>query len=177
MRKEQYILFIIVLTFSTLSIKCKKAINYDAQIHEIDSLYKAHKLDSLFYPNMSKCGGAVFGYYLNKQLVLIHSVYNAELGYTSKRVYFNKNEIVKIIYEEHKVKWEKFHQNHHPQLDARDFNKMNYSNVMYTFTLKPSLKMIQFNSDTIQSEEINMDLLETLLECSKSMKKELETQQ
>ena len=67
-------------------------------VAEIDSLYNNGNLSEKIYPTMSACGGQLIGFYFDEELKLINSKYNAELGYSTKKIYWNGNTIQKIIY-------------------------------------------------------------------------------
>ena len=74
----------------------------------IDRLKTENELIKVFYPNMSACGGGLYGYYQGDNLILISSNYGAELGYSSKTVYLKEDKIVKIMYCEHYAEWVKY---------------------------------------------------------------------
>ena len=50
----------------------------------IDRLKTENKLIKVFYPDMSACGGGLYGYYQGDKLILISSNYGAESGFSSK---------------------------------------------------------------------------------------------
>lgn len=52
----------------------------ESYVEYVDSMVEQNLLEKREYPNMSKCGGALNGYYLNDSLVLIDAIYGAELG-------------------------------------------------------------------------------------------------
>ena len=84
-------------------------------ILEIDSLFDKGVLTKKTYPNMSRCGGGLAGFYFNNELKLINSKYQAELGYSSQKIYWDKNKMVKIIYREYFAEWEKYEKNYPPE--------------------------------------------------------------
>lgn len=68
MKKIVYIL--ILLTNLTFGQKVKLTEpDIENYTKTIDNLKKENKLVKIFYPNMSSCGGGLYGYYLNKNLV------------------------------------------------------------------------------------------------------------
>ena len=80
----KYLTFILII-FSQLTFgQTKTKPEIDDYVKIIDSLISNNKLIKVFYPNMSACGGGLFGYYQNGELVLIDATYQAELGFSSK---------------------------------------------------------------------------------------------
>jgi len=139
----------------------------------IDKLKTENKLKKVFYPNMSACGGGLDGYYLDKKLVLINATYQAELGYSSKTLYINQDNFVKIIYREHFAEWEKYEKKYPSDKYEFDAKKMTYSDTLYTITLAtPTVFKKQVGNKTI-SNEINQTLIDNLVNCGHEMKKEL----
>lgn len=139
----------------------------------IDKLKTENKLEKVFYPNMSVCGGGLDGYYLDKKLVLIDATYQAELGYSSRTLYINQDNFVKIIYREYFAEWEKYEKKYPSDKYEFDAKKMTYSDTLYTITLTtPTVFKKQAGNKTI-SNEINQTIIDNLVNCGQEMKKEL----
>jgi hypothetical protein len=168
---------IYILTFLTSLVYGQTTTLTEPEIEKyaktIENLKAENKLEKIFYPNMSACGGGLYGYYLDNKLVLIDATYQAELGYSSRILYINQDNFVKIIYREHFAEWEKYEQKY--PSDKYEFNekKMTYSDTLYKITLAtPTVFKKQAGNKTI-SIEINQTLIDELLHCGREMKEEL----
>ena len=142
---------------------------------EIDSLFDNGILTKKFYPNMSACGGGLFGFYYNNELKLIDSKYQAELGYSSKKIYWNGNEILKIKYREYFAEWEKYEKNYPPKKVEYDPNKMTYSDTIYEITFGDKYEFKKIADNKLISTKTDSTLIEKLTDCGKRMKTELES--
>jgi hypothetical protein len=142
---------------------------------EIDSLYVNGVLTKKFYPNMSACGGGLAGFYYQNELKLIDSKYQAELGYSSKKIYWNGNKILKINYREYFAEWGKYEQNYPPDKVEYDPNKMTYSDTIYEITLGTKYEFKKIAHEKIIFEKIDSTLIDKLIDCGKRMKSELES--
>lgn len=70
MKKVAFLLIVLSnMTFGQTDTM--SASDIEAYAKTMDRLRAENNLVEVFYPNMSRCGGAVRGYYLNKQLVVI----------------------------------------------------------------------------------------------------------
>jgi hypothetical protein len=142
-------------------------------VNSIDKMKAKNKLEKIFYPNMSGCGGALYGYYLDKKLVLIDATYQAELGFSSKTIYIDQDNFVKIIYREHFAEWGKYEQKYPSDKYEFDASKMTYTDTLYTISLtNPTIFKKQAGKMTI-STEINQPLINKLVNCGQEMKREL----
>ncbi len=128
-----------------------------------------------FYPNMSYCGGALYGIYKNKELIRIESTYSGELGYSTKNVDFEKNELVKIIYYEHFPEWDKYYEKY-PDLDDIDPEKMTYSDTLYILEFGKKRSFEKYAGKKLISTENDEELVESLVTCIEIMKNELATE-
>ena len=142
-------------------------------IKEIDSLYDNGILTKIFYPNMSACGGGLYGFYYNNELILIDSKYGAELGFSSKKIYWNGNKILKIKYRQHFAEWGKFEKKH-PK-DEWDDNKMTYSDTIYKIIFGDKYEFKKMTNEKVISTKIDSTLIKKLTDCGKRMKMELES--
>lgn len=66
----------------------------DKYVSVIDNYLKSKKLKEKFLDHMSIPGGAVWGYYLKGELVLIKTSYGAEYGYTDYSYYIKNDSLV-----------------------------------------------------------------------------------
>jgi hypothetical protein len=147
----------------------------DFTITEIDSLFDNGILTKKFYPNMSFCGGGLYGFYYNDELKLIDSKYQGELGYSSRKIYWNGDEILKIKYREYFAEWGKYEKNYPPEKVEYDPSKMTYSDTIYEITFGDKYKFKKIADNRIISTKTDSTLIEKLTDCGKRMKTELES--
>lgn len=153
----------------------RETILNDFRITEIDSLYDNGILTKKFYPNMSYCGGALYGFYYNGELKLIDSKYQAELGYSSKKIYWNGEQVLKIKFREYSAEWGKYEENYPPDKVEYDPNKMTYSDTIYEITFGDKYEFKKMADDKLVSRETDSTLVDNLINCGKRMKMELES--
>jgi len=173
MRLLIYILiFFTNLTFGQ-TVKMTKS-EVEKYVKTIDGLRNENKLVKVFYPNMLGCGGGLDGYYLNKELVLIDAIYQAELGFLSRTFYVMQDKFFKLIYREHFAEWGKYKQNYPP--DKYEWNpfKMTYTDTVYSITLVNPTIFHKKSNENIISKNINQSLVDRLLNCGLEMTKELQ---
>ncbi|WP_299125373.1 hypothetical protein [uncultured Tenacibaculum sp.] len=144
-------------------------------IMEIDSLFDNGILSKKFYPNMSACGGRLYGFYYNNDLILIDSKYGAELGFSSQKIYWNGNKILKIKYREYFAEWEKYQKNYPPKKVEYDPSKMTYSDTIYEITFGNKYGFKKMAKEKVISIKTDSILIEKLTDCAKQMKTELES--
>lgn len=135
-------------------------------------LKKAHNLQRYFHPNMSHCGGALYGIYSDNQLIRIESRYGAELGYSSKHVDFKNNEVVKITYREHFAEWDKYSEKY-PDHDGFDPKRMTYSDTLYVLEFGKERSCKKYAGEKLVSKSLDEELSVRLLKCVETMKSEL----
>jgi hypothetical protein len=145
----------------------------DKYTESIDKLRAGNKLVKVFYPNMSFCGGGLYGYYLNKKLVLVDATYQAELGFSSKTYYIEHDNYVKIIYREHFAEWGKYEEKYpHDKFDF-DPSKMTYTDTIYSIVFaNPTIFNKKSKGKTI-SNKLDQSLIDRLQNCGLEMKAEL----
>ncbi len=144
-------------------------------VAKVDSLYKKGKLQKKFYPNMSGCGGALYGYYYKNELQLIDSKYGAELGYSSKKMYWKDKEIVKIIYHQHVADWEAYEKKYPQKKYKFNPSKMTYSDTTYIIQLGKNADFKMLAGKEIISTTADNALITDLANCGKRMVLELES--
>jgi hypothetical protein len=142
--------------------------------NSIDKFRAENRLVKISYPNMSGCGGGVDGYYLNKNLVLIDATYNAELGFSSRTIYVDKDRFLKVIYREHFAEWGKYEEKYPHDKFEYDPTKMTYSDTVYSITLTNPTVFHKKAGNKIISNKIDQSLLDKLLSCGQQMKLEVQ---
>lgn len=174
---------ILIIPIKSKPFDWKDKVNTDISLREadsivinIDSMTQSKLLTKYFYPNMSFCGGALYGYYKEDELIYINSIYSAELGFSSRQVYLYEGKILKIIYREHFAEWEKYDLNHPPDKYEYDTSKMTYSDTLYTITFNEKLKFEKQSMKKLISKDVDSKLIERLTECAVGMREELETE-
>jgi hypothetical protein len=142
----------------------------------VDSLMAKRALQKYFFPNMSFCGGALYGYYYQSKLVYIDATYAGELGFTNTKVYFKDTTVYKIIYRKYVPEWTKFYSKY-PNADRKlEEKKMTYTDTTYTLVLSKPIAITK-TARKGYSQAINEGgLSKHLLYCAYEMKKELETE-
>lgn len=144
-------------------------------ILEIDSLFNNGILTKKFYPNMSYCGGALYGYYYKDELKIIDSEYGAELGFSSKKIYCNGNKILRINYREYFPEDGKYLKNYPLEKYEYDPSKMTYSDTIYESTSLNKYEFKKMADNKVVSTIIDSTLMKRLIDCGKRMKTELES--
>lgn len=144
------------------------------QNQEIQSLKQNGKLTHYEYPSMSRCGGALDGFYLGNELILISSTYGGEMGQSSKNINWKNNQPIKIEYREQWADWEKYNKKY-PKETEFDEKKMFYTDTLYTIELGKTWKFQKSAGRKTVSTIIDSALVNRLIICAFSMKEELET--
>ena len=138
----------------------------DSIVKLIDKEINDKVLTKYFHPNMSVCGGAIWGYYLDSTLLVIDSRYGAELGYVTQKVYLYNSEIIKINGEGEAAEWEKYEEKYPHEKYEFDESKMTYMHSEYEIFFGENVQILgDMESD---STSINR-----LINCANTMNKEL----
>lgn len=148
----------------------------DSLTKEADRLFDQQLLTKYFYPNMSGCGGGLYGYYKDSTLCIIDAVYQGELGFSSRKMYWYDGRIIKINYREHFAEWARYEENYPADKFEWDPNKMTYTDTIYQITLGIKYQMQKMACNKIISEKQDSILINRLLNCGFEMKKELENE-
>lgn len=143
-------------------------------VFTIDSLMNANSLQKFSYPNMSSCGGGLYGYYDHDKLVYIDATYQAELGYSRREMYFKDSVIYKIIYREYFADWDKYQKIN--SIDTVDTSKITYSDTLYTIIFAKTIYFTKASKSKLISKKANKNLIFSLLDCGREMKLELESE-
>ena len=146
----------------------------DRLTKEMDRLFEQKLLTRYFYPNMSGCGGGLYGYYKDSTLLIIDATYKTELGFSSRKVYWHDGNIIKINYREHFAEWAKYEKNYSSDKFEWDPSKMTYTDTIYQITLGDKYQMQKITGSKLISEKQDSLLIKILVDCGFEMKKELE---
>lgn len=146
----------------------------DSLTGELDLLVEQHILKKYPYPNMSLCGGRLDGYFKDSTLFVIDAIYQAELGYLSHKMYWYKNDLIKIVYHEHYAEWEKYKEDYPSDKFEWAPNKMTYTDTIYYITLGKECLLQKVADGKVISENPDTALLNKLIDCGFTMKNELE---
>jgi hypothetical protein len=123
---------------------------------------------------MSFCGGALYGYYVDTNLLIINANYGgAEGAYSRRKVYWNSNQIVKIDYQEHYIDWEKYQKDNTAKTNSSPI--ITYTDTAYQILLTSEPQMKKLVGDSIVSEEWDSVLVKRLVDCGFIMREELKT--
>ncbi|MBN2571135.1 MAG: hypothetical protein JXA68_03325 [Ignavibacteriales bacterium] len=139
----------------------------------INKLKSENDLIKVFYPNMSACGGGLNGYYQGDKLLFISSTYSAELGYSSKTVYFKDNKTVKIIYREHYAEWGKYEEKYPSDKYEWNPDKMTYSDTLYSISFSSPISFEKSSYDKFIDNQVDYELIKRLTDCTEEMRNEL----
>lgn len=127
-----------------------------------------------FYPNMSSCGGALYGYYDGEELVKIDATYGGELGFSRKTIDYREGKIVRIRYIEHFPEPKYYEEKHQGQ--TIDLRKIKYCDKRIDIDFYPVEKMRTYMNNKRVKTVISREELDRLIDCSKQMELELETE-
>lgn len=144
-------------------------------VKKIDSLKIKNLIQKISFPDMSACGGGLDGYYYNDKLVYIDATYQAELGYSRRKMYIKDTLILKILYQKHFAEWEKYFKIYPNDKYIFDPQKMTYSDTLYTIIICNPISFVKSAKKKIISKNIDQKLIDELISCGLEMKQELET--
>ena len=175
--KKMRATIIILLLFSTkLFGQIPTELEVEKYVNTVDSLKNENQLKKFFYPNMSFCGGALYGYYFQNKLVYIDAIYGGDLCYTSTIVYFKDTSVYKLVYRQVWPDWDNFNKKYPEASEKLIKRKMTYTDTTYNIIpTKPAVYTITANKKIV-SKDINSKFINQLLFCGQEMKKELETE-
>ena len=143
---------------------------------ETDRLIEQKLLIKYSYSHMSGCGGGLYGYYKDSIMLMTDATYKAELGFSSRKIYWHDGNIIKIIYREHFAEWAKYEENYPPDKYEWDPNKMTYTDTVYQITLGKKYQMQKMAVGELISEKSDPNLINRLIDCGLEMRQELETE-
>jgi hypothetical protein len=171
----KYIVYIFILiTKLTFGQTVKEtAPDIERYVNSINMLKAENKLVKIFYPNMSSSGAKLYGYYLNKNLVLIDASYNSKLGFSSKTFYIDHDKFLKVIYREHYSVWRKYEEKNMNDKFEFDPVKMTYTDTIYSVILSTPKVFNKIVRDKIISKKLDQFLIDELFSSGQQMKLEL----
>ncbi len=166
---------IYILTVLSTNLAFGQIREFGDYLMTIHQLKAENKLIKVSYPNMSSCGGAVDGYYLDKNLVQISAQYNAELGFTKQEVFFNNDTILRIDYKQNIAEWGKYDQNYPADKYDWDPDKMTYTDTSYIIMFSDPIIFIKWGREQkIVKREVEQKIVNQLRSCAQEMKQELQ---
>lgn len=172
------LLFFISIIWTNLlvgQVLTKKQV--DSYVKTVDSLKTSKKLKRYRYPEMSFCGGSLYGYYFDKQLIYIDATFSGELGFTRKQIYLKDTVFYKVIFQEYFPEWDKYYKKFaKDSLKDIDANKMTYSDTLYTIILTEPPTCVKTAAKKVINKNVDLTQMNNLIECGRRMKKELETE-
>lgn len=142
----------------------------ETYVKSIDKLKAKNKLQKIYYPKMSSCGGVVHGYYFNEKLVLIDATYYSELGFSSQFLYLNQDQFVKAVCHRNIAEWEKYAQNYPADKYEFDESKMTYVDTFLTVIFSDSI----YSQQQPGNASVSSEVIEHLLGCGQRMVSELQ---
>lgn len=148
----------------------------DSLTKEMDRLLERQLLTKYFYPNMSRCGGELYGHYKDSKLLIIDATYQAELGYSSRKYYWHNGGIVKINYREHFAEWAKYEVKYPSNQFEWEPSKMTYTDTIYQITLGNEYQMQTMADGKVISEKTDSNLINKLVNCGFEMRNEIENE-
>lgn len=167
----------------TERIKCEKTkikllstlnkAKIDSLTSELDKLMAEKSLSKYSYPDMSGCGGGVYGYYSDSTLLIIDATHKAELGHTRRKIYWSEERPIKITYREHFAEWKRYDEKYPSEKYDWDPSKMTYTDTTYQITLGKEHQMLKMANGKQISKNLNAALANRLIDCSFEMKGEL----
>lgn len=168
-------LIIVQLLFFACNVFGQTLRTTDIEVYtrKVDELKAEKKLEEKFYPDMSACGGGLYGYYHDQKLVLIDATYRAELGFSSRTIYLKDTSFVKIVYREHFAEWGKYDQKYPSDKYKWDPKKMTYTDTLYTISLSSPIGFTKRAGGKVISRQVNQELIDQLIRCGKEMRREL----
>lgn len=152
----------------------------DAKSKKIDSLFKVNALEEKVFPQMSRCGGSLKGYYLKNELILIHTLYSGPMGFTDTKWYIENGKLFKSVqfgfeYEEPENLDEycKTHQTANHECDFSALKAKTYRSVFYDYKKMVSFSKVENNEPFNLTKENQKSEIKLLKSCFKSLVEEL----
>jgi hypothetical protein len=147
----------------------------DRYCKEIQSKLDKKELERFFYPDMSYCGGSLYGYYDKNKLVYIDATYGAELGYIQK-IYFIKDsvyfKIVETNYQPADMV-DEYCKTHKTKTGECDFKNMPFDKIVTTVIFSNNRIVARTKNGKKSELKNTADIIESLIDCGQIMQKEL----
>lgn len=166
------IVLFLLLTMNLYSQTLTKS-SVNLYVKNVDSLKVIGKLNKYFYPNMSYCGGALYGFYNKDKLVLMEATHGGEFdNFISYKIYLKDSLVYKIVFRQHIAEDDKYGKKY-PKDEQIDEKKLTYSDTTYTVLMTGKLIFIKSSRGKIVSKVPNEILIERWLDCARKMQSEL----
>jgi len=147
----------------------------DKYCKEIKSKLDKKELDKFFYPDMSYCGGGLYGYYDRNKLVYIDATYGAEFGYIQKTYFIKDSIYFKIVETNYQPAdtVDDYCKTHKSKTGECDYKNMPYDKIITTiiFSKKEIVSQMK-NNEKVELKDTT-GIVKTLIECGEIMRKEL----
>ncbi len=132
------------------------------QVTAIDKLQKARQLKKISYPEMSSCGGGLYGYSQKGKLQYIDATYGAEFGYSAQKVWFKDSSVIKIVLQEHHADYDAYSAKY-PNAESFDEKLLTYHDKVTTIILtNPPIITQTFDGKKVPVDFTDKDLQKTL---------------
>ena len=169
------------LTFVFLTISLKLAAQsltvdeIDRYCKEIKSKLDRKELNRFFYPNMSDCGGGLYGYYANDKLVYIDATYGGQFGYIRTNYFIKDSVYFKIIETNYQpsVSTDQYCKTHQTKNGDCDYGSMPYNKIVTTVIFTKDTIVTQLKNRRKVKLTDTKNVVRTLFKCGQSMQKEL----
>lgn len=130
------------------------------------------QLVKYFYPNMSSCGGALYGYYDDTVLVKIESKFGGEFSLTYQTVQYDHGKITHLVYGQELPKMDDYHKKY-PNSEEIDPKKLTYTSDRVEIDFYPVKKIRTYSNKKPVKNSISQEEIDQLIDYAKSMEEEL----
>jgi len=117
---------------------------------------------------MSRCGGALYGYYNNDSLVYLESTSSSESGYSRIHAYIQNGIIDLVVLEEH-------FPDRDIESNAMD-TSINYVDSKRILIHRDNKYEMVYKKNKLQSMNDDASMVESIIECVNSMRTELKSE-
>lgn len=104
----------------------------------------------------------------------MEAVYQGELGFSSQKIYVQRDKFLKLIYREHFAEWGKYYEKYPAEKYELDSTKMTYTDTVYKVWLANQIVFIKSSSQKAISNEPNQKVIDRIVSCGHSMTHELQ---
>jgi hypothetical protein len=147
----------------------------DKYCKEIKSKLDKKELDKFFYPDMSYCGGALYGYYDKNKLVYMDATYGAEFGYIQKTYFIKDSTYLKIIETNYQPAdlVDDYCKTHKTNTGECDYKNMPYNKIITTFVFSEEKIVTRLKNNKKVNLKDTTEIIKRLIECGQIMQKQL----